>query len=270
MVEIQKRLGLIGVGNMGASILEGLFHKKLISPSRVWVYDKLEDKANDFAKKWKANRARSNEELVRSADVVLLAIKPQDLFAASSEFKKVVKSTQILISILAGTPLEKIRKAVGPKPALIRAMPNLGAKVGASVTAISGKPRSAVLTAEKIFSGCGQTLQLAEKFFDLVTAMSGSGPAYFFYLMEQMIEEGVRQGLPVGKAQQLAVQTALGAAKLAVSSDLSPGVLRQMVTSKGGTTEAALNVFHQLGAPSIISKAIQAACERGAELSRLK
>lgn len=266
-MKLTQSIGLIGVGNMGSAILEGLFEKKIAAPSQVTVYDKLEEKAQEFSKKWKTAKAASNAGLVQNADLILLAVKPQDLAGTCAEMKSDFKESKILISILAGTPLQKIQENLGSKVDMIRAMPNLGAKVGESLTAITGKSAKALETAEILFSGCGKTIRLEEQHFDLITALSGSGPAYFFYLMELMAKEARERGLSADQAKLIAVQTALGSALLAAESSEDPAVLRERVTSKGGTTEAALKELVKTF-PQTFKDAIQAAYHRGKELSR--
>ena len=267
-MKIKEKIGVIGVGNMGGAILEGLFKKKLAAPGQLWCYDKISEKADAFAKNWKIHRAASNRELVQKNQVVLLAVKPQDLSATAEELKGVFKKSHLLISILAGTPIAKIKQALGASLETVRAMPNLGAKVGEAVTALTGSDVEALGLAEKIFSGCGKTLRLEEKYFDLVTAVSGSGPAYFFFLMELLAEAAMRKGLSENDARLLAVQTAVGAGLLAQAVSESPAELRKMVTSKGGTTEAALKVLMEKNFPDIFHAAIQTALERGQELSQ--
>lgn len=267
-MKINKTLGLIGVGNMGTAILEGLFAKKLMSPSQVSVYDKINEKAAEFSKSKKVRLGHSNLEIVKKSKIILLAIKPQDLYETAQEFKSALTSSHIVISILAGTPVEKIKRALGPKPQIIRAMPNLGAKVGASMTAVTGKNRNALKISEQIFSGCGAVIQLDEKHFDLVTAVSGSGPAYFFLLMELLTEAAVKEGIARDKARLLAVQTALGAGLLAKASEDAPDELRRKVTSKGGTTEAALKSFESHQFAETIYQGVEAAIRRGKELSQ--
>lgn len=263
---MKEKIGLIGVGNMGTAILEGLFQRKMARPNQIWVYDKFKDKTSKFARKCKVHQAASSRELVEKSQIILLAIKPQDLFESAGEFKEALKSNQTVISILAGTPISKLRQALGSKAVMIRAMPNLGAKVGEAMTAITGTKN--VSLAEKIFSSCGKTLRLKEDFFDLVTALSGSGPAYFFLLMELIEKMGIENGLDKTSARLLAKQTALGAARLAHASPLSHEELRIMVTSKGGTTEAALKVLENKAFHSIVREALIAACEKSKELSQ--
>lgn len=266
---MKDTIGLIGVGNMGTAILEGLFERRISKPSQVWIYDKMQDKVRDFSKKWAVHRASSAEEVALRAQWILLAVKPQDLSLIGAELKPALTRKHGIISILAGTPAIKIRRAVGTKPAIIRSMPNLAAKVGQSMTALTGTSKHALQAAVAIFDACGRTVILPERFFNLVTAVSGSGPAYFFFLMEVLADFGVRHGLKRKDAELLAVQTAQGAAQLAAGSDVSPQEWRDRVTSKKGTTEAAFKVIKRSGVDKVFTKAFQAALNRGRELSQL-
>lgn len=266
-MKLKQKIGVIGVGNMGGAILEGLFRKKIATPSQVWTCDKIEEKVQQFTKEWKTQKALSPGEVAGATDVLILSIKPQDLESMRIELKPYLKKGHTLITILAGTPLTKIRELLGEKPSLVRAMPNLGAKVGEAITALTGTNPESLKLAEIIFSGCGKTLQLSESHFDLVTAVSGSGPAYFFLLMELLARFAQEAGLAAKEARLLAIQTGLGAARLAQSSSFSPEELRQQVTSRGGTTEAALNVLEKEKFGDIFFKALKAALDRGRELS---
>ncbi len=267
-LKIREKIGVIGVGNMGAAILEGLFKKKIAAPSQVWACDKIKEKASEFAKRFKTQIAPHPASVVANTPIILLAVKPQDLAELSSALEPNLTPKHILISILAGTPIVKIREIAGEKALVVRAMPNLGAKVGEAITALAGSHPRSLEIAEKIFSGCGKTIFLEEKYFDLVTAVSGSGPAYFFLMMEMLTEFANREGLSEADARTLAIQTAVGAAHLARSSPLSPQELRKMVTSKGGTTEAALTVLEAKRFHGVFHEALEAALNRGRELSR--
>ena len=266
MKKLDKKIGLAGAGNMGSAVFEGLLRKSMISAAQVWVYDTLTDRKESFAREWKAKTAQSIPELAGKTRLILLAFKPQDLPASAADFKRGLTESHTVISILAGISIEVLRKQLGDKPRIVRAMPNLGAKVGAGITAVTGGDQQSLEEAEFIFSGCGLTLRLEEAYFDCVTALSGSGPAYYFLLMEMMAAEGVRAGLTPAQAKMLAVQTAAGAGLLAASSSEEPAVLREKVTSKGGTTEAALGVLEQAKIRDIFHSAIQAAVERGRKL----
>lgn len=260
------RIGVIGVGNMGASILEGVLAKGLTKPSLVCVYDKDTKKAAAFARKHRAGVAPSLGALLEKADVVLLAMKPQDFLAFAAEQRASFRSRQMVISILAGMTTQKIARALGKGVSIVRAMPNLGAKAGASMTVICGKDRRALSFAELFFSGCGEVAVLPEKQLDLVTAVSGSGPAYFFHMMELMESFGVKHGLPAPVARMLAVQTGLGAALLAKGSEVSCAGLRERVTSKKGTTDAALKTLKRKKFAATFYQALAAAMQRSCQL----
>lgn len=263
-----RKIGVVGVGNMGASILEGVLTRRLTTPSRVWVYDKAVNKARAFAAKHHVGRALSVPELLEKADVMLLAMKPQDFASFAQEHRSLFRAGQGVISILAGMTTEKIAKALGKNITIVRAMPNLGAKVGESMTVICGSNKAGLSFAKTLFAGCGAVVTLPEKMLDLVTAISGSGPAYFFHLMELLTDFGVKQGLSPKIAEVLAVQTGLGAALLAKSSQESCGELRQRVTSKKGTTDAALKTLQREKFGKIFHHALTAAMNRSRALRR--
>ncbi len=265
-----KKIGVIGVGNMGSSILEGVISKGLTTPQNIFVFDKDAKKLKDFAKKTRVNLVSSTEELIKKSDVVLIAMKPQDFAVFASENKKFWTEKKWLISILAGMTIAKIKAAIGEEISIVRAMPNLGAKVGAGMTAVSSASKQALLFSKVFFSGCGEVAILDEKHLDLVTALSGSGPAYFFYMMELMEEFGIQNGLHNSVARLLAIQTGIGAALVAKSSDFSTAQLREMVTSKKGTTDAALQTLKRKKFANGFKTAMKAAMTRSRELRKGK
>lgn len=267
-----KKIGLIGAGNMGTAILSGLLEKELILPDQVWVFDKAVQKSDEFADRWKIRRAISAADIALCAQVILLAVKPQDLEAVAAEVKPYLKDKHLLISILAGTPLAKLKTAFGENIHMVRAMPNLGAKAGESMTVLMGTDADSEKMAEQIFLGCGKAMKLDEKFFDLATALSGSGPAYFFLLMEMLVQTALVHGLSKEEALRLIAQTSLGAAALAQpvegqwSADFAE--LRERVTSKGGTTEAAVKVLEEGQVRELFQKAFESAIKRSQQLSQ--
>lgn len=268
-----KTIGLIGCGNMGSAILEGLLNKRMVAAARVFVCDIDRQKARALSKRFRTRMLLSGREVSRRADVLILAVKPQDLLSAAEEirsgfFPRKGQKNRTLISILAGTPLHKIKRLMGNRVSLVRAMPNLGAQMGESMTVITGAGGVPLAHAEAVFSVCGKVIRLPEKYFDVVTAVSGSGPAYFFLMMELLAKFGKRSGLSKRDAELLAVQTALGAALLARSAKESPDVLRKRVTSKKGTTEAALSHLSKRGFEKLFSEALSRAVKRSRELSR--
>lgn len=263
-----KKIGLIGVGNMGTAVLDGALHKNIATPSQIWVYDKISRKAENYSKHTGVHKAASQQELVEKADVIFLAIKPQDFESFALENKHHTRAGQCLISILAGVTTSRIQKALGSRLAIVRAMPNLAAKIGESMTVVCGNKKPWLTVAETLFRGSGAVVLLPEKQLDLVTALSGSGPAYFFYLMELMTDFGIRNGLSQKVASTLAVQTGVGAALLAKESEASCAELRRRVTSKKGTTEAALLHLKKRKFAKIFHQALQAAINRSRALRK--
>ena len=265
---IRKRIGIIGCGNMGRAIISGVLKNRIANRKQIFIFDAVRSQMARAAHSFKVRQAKSNRDLAGRADIILLAVKPQDLKTVASEIRGLVRSHQIVVSILAGTPITKLKRLLGMRPLLVRAMPNLGAQVGEAITAIAGANRAALNAAELIFSGCGRVIRLPERHFDLVTAVSGSGPAYFFLLMELLSKAARQGGIPSAAARLLAVQTALGAARLAQMSSDSPEELRQKVTSKKGTTDAALRFLWKKKFGAIFIQGIRQAVKRARQLSR--
>jgi pyrroline-5-carboxylate reductase len=269
MKKINKTIGLIGSGNMGSAILAGLIKNRIVLRNQIYVYDGVRSKMNAVSRTFGVKRAKNNADLARKCKVIVLAVKPQDLNEMAYEIRPVLTSGHMVISILAGTPIQKLKRVLGAKPSLVRAMPNLGAQAGESITALTGGNRSACHLARAIFSACGAVVQLPERHFDLVTAVSGSGPAYFFLIMELLQKAAERKGIPRQAARALAVQTALGSAQLARQSVHVPEVLRKQVTSKKGTTEVALAFLGKKKFSNIFLGAIDQAVKRARQLSKL-
>ena len=252
---------------MGSAIFEGAFRNHVCRSNQVWVADKMRDKVTSFSKKNKCHAAVDAVEIAKKTDVILLAVKPQDLAETAAAIRPFLNSKKTVISILAGVKLAGLKKHLGGA-VIVRAMPNLGAQVGASITAICSKNKKSLQTAQALFSACGGVVALDEKYFDVVTAVSGSGPAYFFLMMELLSDFARKNGLDEKSARQLAVQTALGAGKLASISSDAPALLREKVTSKKGTTHAALSVLKSKKFPKIFFSALQAAVKRSRQLSK--
>lgn len=262
---IKETIGFIGCGNMGGAILEGILKNKIARSAQISVYDPMSAQFSHL-RKTGVKILKSNAEVIQNSKILILAIKPQEIRNLAAETRGLFKKKTI-VSILAGTPVAKVRALLGSDNGIVRAMPNLGAKAGESLTAICGS-KLALKKAQIIFNGCGKTVVVRENLIDLVTAVSGSGPAYFFYLMELLAGFAERNGFSKKSANLLAVQTALGAAKLASCSKELPADLRARVTSKGGTTAAALSVLEEKGMRKIFESALKSAQKRAKELSR--
>ncbi len=266
---LKKQIGFIGCGNMGNAILKGILFNKIVRPKQIIIFDADPSKMNLIAKKFGVRKASSNLEVIRHSQIILLAIKPQEFSKVAGQIRRELKPNHLVISILAGTPISKLKKHLGSRAQISRAMPNLGAVVSEGITAITSSNQQARSLTSAIFSGCGKVIQLNERYFDCVTAVSGSGPAYFFLLMELLSQAAQKGGLSQSSADLLAIQTAAGAARLAQTSSARPAELCRMVTSKKGTTEAALQYLSKKGFGPIFVEAVHQAMKRAKQLSKL-
>lgn len=262
--------GFIGGGNMARAILQGLIHKGY-APERLWITDKNADKRAALTRDFGVSTTDSTATLLEHSDTLVLAVKPQGLEAALAPLAGLWRDDQVLVSVLAGTRLPALAQLCGELP-IVRAMPNTPAAVGMGMTALVANDRLSeqqkpAITA--IFSAIGEAVWLDdESDIDAVTALSGSGPAYYFLFVETMITAATQLGLDAHLATLLAKQTALGACHMLATSEDSPQELRTQVTSKGGTTQAALTVFQERGLEAITLEALQAASARSKALSQ--
>lgn len=264
------RIAFIGGGNMAASLIGGLIAAG--HPAElIRVSEPEADRAAALQERFSLKLAKDNVAAVTGADIVVLATKPQQVASAVRGLKLAVDTT--LISICAGVRIASLRELLGGSDwagAIIRAMPNTPALVGAGITGLhasdNATPR-ARMQAETVLAAAGQVVWVErEALMDAVTAVSGSGPAYFFLLTEAMAEAGVALGLSPEDAKKLALQTFIGAAKMAAGEGTDVATLRANVTSKGGTTQAALESLEAAGFRLMLNTALKAADSRGAEL----
>jgi pyrroline-5-carboxylate reductase len=264
-------VGFIGAGNMAEAIVRGLTERKVFTPSRIVVSDPSADRCRLFSDTFGVNVLADNQTVISKADVVVLAVKPQVMSSVLSPVKTSFRADQLVISIAAGILTGTLDAGCGGKPAIVRIMPNTPALIGKGVSAICAGPRANnthMDIADKIFSAVGSTIRIDEKAMDVVTALSGSGPAYVFYWMEAMLKAATESGFDRETARRLVYQTFIGASALADASPDSPEILRARVTSKGGTTEAAIKTMEEAAVASSIMKAVGAAARRSQELSK--
>ncbi|MBU1864353.1 MAG: pyrroline-5-carboxylate reductase [Candidatus Omnitrophica bacterium] len=265
-----KKIGVVGCGNMGGALIKALLSHRMVKSHRLYVYDTVRGKTLPYKKKYGARIVLSFEQLLRRTDILLLAVKPQDIKDLVKGIPKSRFTATLIISILAGTTISYLTKLLGNKAKIVRCMPNLGIVVGYGMTAVC-KNRNVSLRdlsiAERIFSCCGMTVRIPEKYINVVTALSGSGPAYYFFLTELLTAEGMSRGIKRTNAEALAQHTALGAARLMQQSKASPKELRKRVTSPGGTTEAAFTVLGSARYKRFFSSAITKAIKRAEKLS---
>jgi pyrroline-5-carboxylate reductase len=262
-----ETIAFIGAGNMARSLIAGLV-KGGHPADRIRASDPVPAQLEALSQ-LAVMRAASNDAAVAGADVVVLAVKPQVLGDVLRALQ--LDRGQLLISIAAGVPLASLERCSDPQQPIVRCMPNTPALLGAGISglfanaSVSTEQRA---VAEQIVGAAGRTLWVAEEpLLDAVTAVSGSGPAYFFYLMEAMVEAGVELGLEPEAATALTLETAYGAALMARAGTGTPEQLRRNVTSPGGTTERALSILDEADTRAVIRRALAGAAERSRELA---
>ncbi len=259
-------IGVIGCGNMGSAIVRGMVDKGIFPPGEIYLYDKISKKAEALACET-GTHLGDLSQMVRGSEYLLIAVKPQD---SEKLFRQIAGDIvdQTIISVMAGVSIKTIAGMIGKEVPIVRAMPNMAAFAGESITCVSlngGVQRAEEI--KKMFTGIGNVLEVEEAHMDAVTALSGSGPAYLFYLAEAMMEAGEEVGLSRDVSEKLVVHALYGAAVLLKEHGESPEELIDKVASEGGTTEAALLVFEKHGLKEIMKDAIYRARERSKELS---
>lgn len=263
------RIAFIGAGNMAASLIGGM-RAQGVDASRITACDPgAETRARVSAEHGIATFA-DNAQAIDGADVVLIAVKPQVMKAVCESLRAHLQPGQLIVSVAAGITSASMAKWLGARP-IVRCMPNTPALVRQGVSGLFATPQVSAeqrQQAEQLLSAVGVALWLdEEQQLDAVTAVSGSGPAYFFLLIEAMTAAGVKLGLPQETAAKLTLQTALGAAHMAINSDVDAAELRRRVTSPSGTTEAAIKSFQASGFEALVEKALGAAAHRSAEMA---
>jgi pyrroline-5-carboxylate reductase len=264
-----KKIGIIGVGNIGSAIIRGILGTKgKISPKNIIVNDIDKKKSRAVSHELSVISVADNVELGRQADIIILATKPYDIEGILKDIAD-LQSGKLIISVAAGIKTSYIEKML--PIAVVRAMPNMPVLIGEGITAISAgrfaREEELQLT-EAIFSAMGKTVRISEDLMDITTAVSGSGPAYFFLMMEALIEAGIAGGLSPQVAHQLVTQTAYGAVSMAKERDAELFLLRKKVTSPGGTTEAGVAVLEKKRFKDTLLEAVAAGAARAKELSR--
>jgi pyrroline-5-carboxylate reductase len=266
-------LGIIGAGNMAEAIVRGVTRAGIVAPRAIVASDISAARRALFAGELGVAAVEQNIDAARSSRVLLLSVKPQMMAAALASLGPSIDANTLIISIAAGISSGFIEKHLpaGTTWRVVRSMPNTPMLVGEGMVAIApGRHATAgdLATARKLFESAATVIEVAEDKIDAVTAMSGSGPAYFFYLVEQMQRAGVEMGLTAEQSHLLATRTALGAAKMLTTSPDAPQELRRKVTSPGGTTQAAISRMEGHGVGEAIVDAIKAAERRGKELGQ--
>ena len=265
-----SKIAFIGAGNMANSLIHGLLNKG-VDKSKITACDVDIEKLQALQQACGIN-IQSVEDAAKSSNVIVLAVKPQVMQQVCAQLKDLLPAKgSLIISIAAGIPLSSLENWLGAGQSIVRCMPNTPALVSEGATGLYANANTSAdqaSLAESVLSAVGICSWLDnEAQIDMVTALSGSGPAYYFLLMEAMEQAAITMGLAPEMARKFTIQTALGAAKLAASSDVAPDELRRRVTSPGGTTEAAIKSFESDAFRSIVERAISAAQKRSIELA---
>jgi len=270
---LDKTIGFIGAGNMARSLASGLINNGL-APGKITMSDPDAGTREAIASQLGVSVTASNGDVARAAEILVFAVKPQVLKeVALGVADTVQQQNPLIISIAAGIRSDTLEAWLGGNLALVRVMPNTAALVGSGASGLYANSRTnsaARDIAESVMRAVGVVAWVStEEQLDVVTALSGSGPAYYFFVMEALEQAAIEAGLPADVARLLTLETAFGAAKMALENGEEPAVLRQQVTSKGGTTERAIAVMEENGLREIYKKAIFAASERSAELAKI-
>lgn len=274
--ENKMRMGIIGCGHMGTALTENLV--KSLGAERISVFDKDTQKQDSLAKGFHVRGAKTTQEFLDSSDIIIIAVKPQDIEGVLGILKG--RSDKLIVSIAAGMTLQYLSEKMGTDVPVVRAMPNLNAMVSASATGISfgaNVNQAQKELTKKIFESIGSVIVLKEEYMNAFTAMAGSGPAFVAYLMQDLPMETIRQvfvqealafGFDQGISQAIVNQTIAGTQKI-LKVNFDRDIFIKKVCSKGGTTEAGLKVLEEKGkTKEALSEAIRAACRRAAELAR--
>jgi pyrroline-5-carboxylate reductase len=269
---IDRPIAVIGAGNMGTALTKGIIKAKLTPPKKIIACDISSPKLQALATEWKIRTTLHPKEAVESSEILLLCVKPQTLPSALEVIKESVQPDHLVISIVAGVRIGFIQQMIGTKVGIVRTMPNIAATVdeGAAALAfgehVTGEQQK---IARAIFEAVGEVVVVSEDQLDAVTGLSGSGPAYIYMVIEALVDGGVKMGLSRDVATKLAIQTVLGSAKLAKTSGLHPAILRDQVTTPGGTTINAIHELESHGLRAMLINAVVTATRRSEELSKV-
>ena len=266
------KLGFIGSGKMAGALVEGVLQAAVFEKENLIITDRYEAAVKALVKKCHVKSAPDNLTLISQSDVVLCCVKPGDAEVALAPLRE-SGSEKLVISIMAGVTLSRLRDFCGKKARLVRVMPNTPALIhkGAAVYALGkGASEEDAALVEKIFAAVGKVFQVKEELLDAVTGLSGSGPAYIYLVIEALSDAGVLMGLPRDLSLQLAAQTVSGAAEMVLQTGLHPAQLKDQVTSPGGTTNAGIEALEKGGVRSAFLSAVRAATERSEAIGQKK
>jgi pyrroline-5-carboxylate reductase len=269
--KLKLHAGFLGAGKMATALANGFIKTGLIAPSQLLASDPFEPAREHFAKETGAKTTANNLDVLKFADVLFLAVKPNQVQEVLPDLRHHFLAKHLLISIAAGISLAKIETGLGNGARVIRVMPNTPILVGAGAVGFAlGKYATSADSqlARQLFSAAGVAFEVKESLLDAVTGLSGSGPAYVYLMIEALSDGGVAAGLPRDISTQLAAQTVLGSAKMVLETGLHPGALKDMVTSPGGTTIEGLHELEKGGVRGSLIAAVRAAADKSRKLAQ--
>jgi len=267
-----RKIGVIGTGNMGEALISGLIYSRSSIPDNIICSDIRKDKLKSIKGAYGVVTTSNNLDVVRASEIVIYAIKPQIMASILKETAASLDMSKVIISIAAGVPLAAIESCLNKDLRVIRVMPNIAASVKEGAAAIAaGKHvlKDDLKIAKAIFDSVGKSVIIEEELMDTITGLSGSGPAYIFLIVDALADAGVKMGLSREDALFLSGQTVLGAAKLLMETKEHPGKLKDRVTSPGGTAIAALHTLEQGGLRTTLINAVEVATKRSKELGEM-
>jgi pyrroline-5-carboxylate reductase len=262
-------LGFLGAGQMATALARGWLAAGLVTADRIRASDPVEQAREAFTAETRVRAGANNSEVVAVSELLILAVKPQSIPALLAEIRTKVTAKHLIVSIAAGVTLKQLADGLGPKCRLVRVMPNTPCLVGASASGYAAGEAATeddLKLIDRLLNAVGRAFRLPEHLLDAVTGLSGSGPAYVYVMIEALSDGGVRVGLPRDVATALAAQTVLGAAQMVLQTQQHPGVLKDKVTSPGGTTIAGLHALERGGFRAALIDAVEAATIRSKEI----
>lgn len=265
-------IGFLGAGKMAEAILAAVIRNGVAEAAEITACDKVPERLRELRKRYHVTVTEAPEGVLQRCTVVILAVKPQDLDDLLHHIAPLITKKHLLVSIAAGKTLAGLQSLLGDGVRVIRVMPNLALQVGAGMSVFCRGAQARVAdgaAVRKILGTAGRVVELAEEHFDAVTALSGSGPAFFAYAMQALADGAVAEGLPPDTARVLAEQTMLGAAQVLLETGQDPGAFIQAVASPQGTTAAGLAVLEKSALRNIMARTVRAAAKRSAALSRV-
>jgi pyrroline-5-carboxylate reductase len=267
---LSRRICVLGAGKAGEALIAGLLSAGWAKPEDIVATARRQERLDELAERYGVSTTLANRQAVEGAEVVVIAVKPQDIETLLADMGSAVTGSQMVLSIAAAIPTTLVERHLGDGVPVVRAMPNTPVTVHEGMSGISAGANAGeneLALAEEVLGSVGRSVRVDETYMDAVTAVSGSGPAYFALLAESMIEAGILLGLSREVSTDLVVQTMLGTAKLLRDEKMHPVELREMVTSPGGTTISAIRELEQAGVRAAFLNAIQAAMKRSRELA---